>query len=519
VIPPSIHAPGGSADEDVEEFEVVEEADDEPVVAAPARESSGPRPSEPKRPEPKRKVDPEPPKPAEVEDESDDLDAFDGRRTRRGISPGLIAFLGVIAAVGVMFGVPSIRTKLLSLGQNPTTSEQPPAKPVIGPEIAAADRALEKLGTAALARAEADLQRAIDAGKADPVTIAAMKVTLADLLLSRWLLYEMAAALDADQRDSFRRRAADDRDQGKRLIEAVQGGAADALDLDRLAAVRALARLAAGRPEAEVLLTISDAAIETQLIVKAAILWQDLEAPVPIGLVAGLSDLKQRSGLGESTLALALARAGDEVAARNTAERLLVGAEDQVVALAIRARLGEPTSGETGDGQADPPDQPETPTDPNVAKAPPRPGEDGGTAGTGGSGASGGSFDKLVERGCSQVKNGEAEAGIKTLMKAFDMKANDLDVLVCLGDGHAARGQSTQAVTFYDRALAQSPSNIPALRGAAKLAAKSGASERAKDLYERLLAADPHNAVAKAYLAKNTAQDAPPTEPDKESGG
>ena len=70
---------------------------------------------------------------------------------------------------------------------------------------------------------------------------------------------------------------------------------------------------------------------------------------------------------------------------------------------------------------------------------------------------------------------------------------------------------------FYDRALQQSPANLPALRGAAKLAAKSGATERAKDLYERLLAADPQNATAKAYLAKHAPQDTPAPEPNDES--
>src|SRR5690606_28081722 len=134
-----------------------------------------------------------------------------------------------------------------------------------------------------------------------------------------------------------------------------------------------------------------------------------------------------------------------------------------------------------------------------------------------GSGGSGASFDKLVERGCKQVRSGEADAGIKTLMRAFDLKDNNLDVLVCLADGYAAKGQNTQAVNFYDRALQQSPANLPALRGAAKLAAKSGATDRAKDLYERLLAADPQNATAKAYLAKHAPQDTPAPEPNEES--
>jgi tetratricopeptide (TPR) repeat protein len=348
-----------------------------------------------------------------------------------------------------------------------------------------------------------------------------MKVTLSELLLSRAIAYEIAAALDAAQRDDFRRRAADDQEDGKRLVDGLEG----APDVDRVAKLRALARLAAGRAEAEVLPLVPAAATETKLIVQAAVLWQDLEAPVPAGLVAGLSELPARSGLGESALALALVRAGDSVAARNAAEHLLVGAGDQVVALAVRAHLSEsaePSGEDKPPGEGEPTG--DTAGDPNVAKAPPRPGEsDGGGAaeagGGGGGAAAGSSFDKLVERGCSQVSGGEAAAGIKTLMRAFDMKDNNLDVLVCLAEGYAVQGQSAQAATFFDRALEQSPSNIPALRGAAKLAAKTGADQRALKLYERLLAADPNNATAQAYLAKHAPKDDPPAEPPAETSG
>jgi predicted Zn finger-like uncharacterized protein len=526
VIPPSTRGPQ-SEDDDIDGL-LVDDDDEETAAAIPARtpaERSSPQRARAPAPEPepvkpvKSKV-PEPaPEPAEAPDDDEFPDFEAGPGKRRGVSPGLIAFLGVIAAVGVMFGVPSIRTKLLSLGQD--AGEEQPPKAQRGPEIQAAELALANMGTASLARAEADLQRAIDAGSADAATTAAMKVALADLLLSRAIAYEIAAALDAAQREDFRRRAADDQEDGERLIDGLEG----APDIDRLTELRALARLAAGRAEAEVLPLVPDGATETKLIVQAAVLWQDLGAPVPAGLVAGLTELNDRSGLGESALALALVRAGDSVAARNAAERLLVGAEDQIVALAVRSHLAEsgaPTedAGETeGETGADEPTD-DTAGDPNVAKAPPRPGEsDGGgetNNGGGGGGGGGGGFDKLVERGCSQVKSGEAAAGVKTLLRAFDMKDNNLDVLVCLAEGYAAQGQNTQAATFFDRALDQSPSNIPALRGAAKLAAKTGSDERAKKLYERLLAADPNNAAAQAYLAKHGGQEAPAEEPPQD---
>jgi predicted Zn finger-like uncharacterized protein len=525
VIPPPTRVPEL---EDYDDDLSAADDDDPTAVAIPSRPRE---PSEPKvRPAPV--PTPAAPKPTERRvsedlepDEPDDdasLDAFEPEiKERRGISPGLIAFLGVIAAVGVMFGVPSIRTKLLGLGQDQPGEEQPSTQVGRVAEIEAAELALQKLGIAALARAEADLQRAIDAGGGDSTTTAAMKVALADLLLNRAIAYEIAATLDAEQRDDFRRRASEDQEDGERLIDGVQG----APDADRLAEVRALARVAAGRAEAEVLPLVPAGATETKLIVQAAILWRDPQAPVPTGLVGGLSELRSRSGLGESALALALVRAGDTVAARDVAERLLVGAEDQVVALAIRAHVGEEApSGETeGAAETEGEVAADTAGDPNVAKAPPTPdkteGEDsGGNSGSSGGGG-GGSFDKLVERGCSQVSSGDAAAGVKTLLRAFDMKDKDLDVLVCLADGYAAQGQNTQAGTFYDRALEQSPNNIPALRGAAKLAAKIGSDERALKLYERLLAADPDNATAQAYLAKHKPQDDPPAEPSPESSG
>ena len=75
-----------------------------------------------------------------------------------------------------------------------------------------------------------------------------MKVALAELLLHRALAYQIAAALDETRREDFRARAADDREDGERLIDGLEGYS----DVDRLAQVRALARLAGGRAEVEV---------------------------------------------------------------------------------------------------------------------------------------------------------------------------------------------------------------------------------------------------------------------------
>ncbi|NVB40773.1 zinc-ribbon domain-containing protein [Pseudenhygromyxa sp. WMMC2535] len=436
---------------------------------------------------------------------------------RRGIGPRLIVGLLLFAGVGVVFGVPSIRARVLGSDE----AAQPRAE--ARPEIAAAEQATASLGLGGLAKAEADLLRALDDGGADSNSVAAMKVAMADLLVSRSLAYQIAAALDPARREDYRQRAAEDQEDGERYVDSLEG----APDLDRLEEVRALARLAAGRAEAEVSPLIPEGAEETQLIVQASVLWRDLEAPVPEGLVAGLLGLGERSGLGEGALALALARAGDETEARNVAERMLVTAPDQIVALAVRAGLdasdstGEDETGESGEaGETGDPDGmgevdgTEETGEPDPAQAPPPPaGDDGGQGQAGGGGSS---LDRLLERGCSQVASGKASEGVKTLLRAFDIKPNDIDVLVCLAQGYAAQGNNGRAAQFYDRALKQSPENRSALAGAAKTAAKTGASVRATSLYERLLKVDPSNAEAKAYLAKHEAPPEPetPAEPE-----
>jgi predicted Zn finger-like uncharacterized protein len=454
---------------------------------------------------------------------------------RRSGGLGFIAGVAVLAlvGVGVVFGVPQIRERIFGAPgvKDPTDGSQGPAGPAAArPEIAAAEAATHSLGTAALAQAEAGLQRAIDAGDADAATQAAMKVALAELLLSRALAYQIAAAIDEGRRDDFRSRANDDREDGERLIDGLEGFA----DVDRLAKVRALARLAAGRAEVEVAPLVPAGATETKLIVQGAVLWQNLTASVPEGLLPSLQALPKHSGLSQSTLGLALLRAGDTTAARNTAERLMgaVGSDEQVVAQAIRTHLGPEqggptevgaTAGTEGETEGD---QGEIKGDEGgtVAKPPPPPDEEGGGDGGGGGGGGGGgnSFERLIDRGCEQVSSGDADAGIKTLQKAFNINPKDVDVLVCLADGYAAQGSNHHANQFYERALEQSPTNKGALRGAAKAAAKTGATDRAIDLYERLLKVDPNNAVALAYIANNKPGGAEPSDsgtPAPEGGG
>lgn len=441
---------------------------------------------------------------------SDEVDDFEVAPRRRAIGPGLIVFLAAIAGLGVVFGVPSIREKVLggtAEPDAPVAEPATPAKPPVAvPELAEAGAAVDGLGLAALAKAEAALQPKLGEDL-DADTSTRLKVALAELRLTRALAYEVAAALDEAQRETYRERALGDRNAGERLVDGLEG----APEVEGLAEVRALARLAAGRDIVEVQAMVPAGARELELLLQASPLWRDVEAKVPEGLVAGLSDLSAPSGLSEGVLALALVRANDETAARNLLERLLVRADDSIIGKALQVRLGDaaPDAGADTAG-ADTGD---------VAKAPPGP--DAGVVpepaagGSGGGGGEGGMtrFDKLVESGCAKVHGGSADEGIDILLKAFDDRPNDLDVLVCLADGYGKQGNNGRAADFYDRALKQSPKFKPALIGAARVAAKTSATTRATKLYETLLLVDPDNAEAKEYLAKQGGEPKPEPAP------
>lgn len=446
-----------------------------------------------------RDVLPEPTRTPVQRPTSDALDDFEVAPRRRAIGPGLVVFLAAIAGLGVVFGVPSIRDEVLG-GASPSEpaapEPAPAAEPVAVPELAEARGAIDRLGLAELAKAEAALQPRLGESL-DAETSTRVKVALAELRLTRALAYEVAAVLDDAQRETYRARALEDRNDGERIVDGLEG----APQVEGLSEVRALARLAAGRDLVEVQAMVPAGARELELFVQASPLWRDPAAKVPEGLVAGLSDLGESRGLAEGVLALALVRANDETAARNVLERLLVRADDSIVGKALEVRLGGPLEPGTDTAGAD-----TAGTD--VAKAPPGP--DAGepeptTTGTGGGGGGEGGmtrFEKLVESGCSKVHGGSADEGIDILLKAFDDRPNDLDVLVCLADGYGKQGNNGRAADFYERALKQSPKFKPALIGAARVAAKTSATTRATKLYETLLLVDPDNAEAKEFLAK-----------------
>lgn len=504
---------GGLLAENSDEFEQVETQ-----VRARQRDPSAPRPRSRRESGsgPRARQAPRPPAGEGLAVEAfDELEPAGGG----GISPAWILVALLVVGVVVVLAVPQLREPILALVAGDTA--ETPAAAVDGPELRAAASARRTLGVAETAKAEADLQRAIDAGEVDPATLTEMKVARADLLLSRALIYEMAAAIDDEQRADLEHRAHEDQEDGERIVDSLEGGT----DVDRLAEVRALARLAAGRAETEVLPLVPDDAVETRLVVDASVLWRDLDAPVPEGVVSGLVELESRTALGESTLALAMVRAGDEAGARAAAERLLAGAPDQSVGLALRTKLGASEdlgTGETGDA-GETGGTGETGDTGEIAKAPPPPGEEPSTTGGGGGdggggGGGGGNFDTLVNKGCGQVNKGDYHLGLDTLLRAANKRPDNFQVLMCLGRGYLGYGSAAKARDYYEKALDQAPNNRGALLGAAKACDRSGAKQKAKSYYERVLTVDPDNSTAKAYLEKD-AKPPPDPAPAGEGGG
>jgi len=113
------------------------------------------------------------------------------------------------------------------------------------------------------------------------------------------------------------------------------------------------------------------------------------------------------------------------------------------------------------------------------------------------------SVDSLIERGCSLVEDGDAGAGLDLLRKAKTRRPGDLDMLLCTGMAHSKEGRTQKALGAYELALKRSASFAPALREAAKAAAKLGQTDKALRYYRRLLAQRPGDTAAKAYIEAN----------------
>ncbi|RMG95025.1 MAG: hypothetical protein D6705_14725 [Deltaproteobacteria bacterium] len=430
----------------------------------------------------------------------EDYENFGGRRRRRRSRPILWALVGTLGAAGLVFGVPAVRSVVFEQAGRIADMVRPKAAGRVDvPELAEVDAVLETLDPAGVGRTEAALQARLDEGGLSAAEKAAVQVAQARLLAMRALAAQVGAALAnepsmAEEGDQLARQAAEI--LGRVDVEQVP-------DRDALRRTRALVRLATGRGPEEVLPLLPGG--ERDVLapwVRAAPLWRDPKAPVPPGTIAALRD-GHDDLFSQLVLSLAMRRAGDEAGARAALEaaravspshplleRILGGAPAGTSGAGTGAQEAEgPPSGTSG-ATAEP-DAPAPPTEASTTA--PKKGAPGG---------SGMSTDRLIERGCDLVDRGQARKGIELLLRAFDRRPGDLDVLVCLAKGNAALGRGAVAQGYYDRALRRSPKHRTALLGAARLAAKMGQKERALRLYERVLGVDPNNAEAKRFVAQ-----------------
>ncbi|MBV1861489.1 MAG: tetratricopeptide repeat protein, partial [Nannocystaceae bacterium] len=286
----------------------------------------------------------------------------------------------------------------------------------------------------------------------------------------------------------------------------------------RLARTRARVRLAQGRPPDEVLPHVPDEEVELRAMVLGAPLWADREARVPSGLISALTGLSKPSVSAQVLLATAYARGGDKVGAAQVCAALQVSAAGDPSVQALLAAHGVPavvadtpqgvgdTPRDTGGVESSTPDgAPQDPEETIIIKDAPK----------------AVSLDKLIERGCGKVEGGDVNAGLKLLLRAFDRRPHDIDVLVCLGTANRKKGISTTALRYYEKALARSPRFMPALLGAARSATKLGEKDKALKFYKRVLGIVPGHAEAKSFVAKQNAPGKKPTPPSdpKPAGG
>lgn len=425
---------------------------------------------------------------------SAEISRSSARMKRSRSSWPLIAALGGLTGVAVVFGIPSIRERVFGAAAGIVGADDKADEG--DPQVEAARAALRSLEPAALGAADEAL-----AGRGgDDAKATALR---AEIAATRVLTDAIAAVV---------------REEPMTVSTATDPYAS--VGDPRAAALVALARGAAA--------TTAGADEETALIAQAAGLWRQANAPVPAGVISGLESLPDRSGLATLVLSLAYLRGGDRKRAAELAQGILEDAPSQPAALALNAAAGgdgsaddagepplvadsgddaESAGGDTaGEAEAGSTGGDEAPVAETTAA-----GDSGGdgastpssASGGGGGGGTGLSIDAMISRGCDKVDGGDASGGVKMLEKARSRRPKDVDVLSCLGMGYSKLGSYTTALKYYKQALDRSPRFTSALRGAGKAAAKLGRTSEAVKLYKRLLVIVPTDAKAKAYVAEH----------------
>ncbi|MEX1365439.1 MAG: tetratricopeptide repeat protein, partial [Nannocystaceae bacterium] len=439
-------------------------------------------------------------------------ESIDDERPRRRAWPW-VAGLGLVAGVAVVFGVPSIRARVLEVAGQLAGGER--FDPESLSELSQARTAMASLDPVAVGKAEAALQGRLDGGEVPPSGVAAMKLAQVELLATRAIEAQLLRSLGDEPAVA----GPDDVERATRILGSVVVD--DVEDREHMRRVRARLRLAQGRPAAEILPLLpegDDGSLRS--LVAAASLWRDPEAPVPQGVIAAFEAMSERDVLAELTLAVGYLRAGDEAKALAGAQRVLEAVSGQPTALAVAQRaggilVGDPADASVGSGSGDGSGtEAATPstgtggaTEDGSDDADPSTGdagtEDAGASSTKPAAPKAESIDSLIGRGCDEVESGDVAAGLELLRKAKARRPRDLDVLLCTGIGHAKQGKTSTALSDFEAILQRSPSFAPALRQAANAADKLGQTDKAVRYYRKLLGQRPGDPKAIAYVEEH----------------
>lgn len=434
---------------------------------------------------------------------------------------GVYALAGVLVALGIVFGIPGIRERLLNLGGEPPVAvrgdtKPPPAEPS---EFAAARNAMRTLGLIKTRQAITDLERVVDDPERDPGVVAAAKLTQAEVMLLRVLSAQIAIMLESSNRELPQAVDTDLADAGA-LVEAASPSAEE----NQLKRVQALLALAQGKLDAPALADVN--APELRALILGAPLWRQAGAPVPNGLITSLQGVPNPTMLHQSLLALALWRSGDDEGARKVLDGVLGRVADMQAAVALRAALDR-SAAEKGETLPPPPEPPpETPPatpepqSPENPQAPPEdPIRDGkqGRPPTPAPTPGNESTETLITTGCQKVRSGDPDGGIKMLLQAHDKLggSRNLDLCLCLGAGFLAKNTHDSALSWFKRAVGQAPANREAIAGAARAAELAGKHGVAVEYYRKLVEIEPGNQTARNYLAKHDSAGKNPPPPDE----
>ena len=410
---------------------------------------------------------------------------------------GWLAIFGIAAGLAVMFGIPEIRAKILGTGgkvaDEPTVqvaTVQPSAKPA---DLSVATSALQSLSLEETSRAQATLQKMIDAREKRSEPVDDVKLAQVELILTRALALKASVSIDPTAvNGSARSRAEEDQRWAVDLIATIdEAGVTDKVRWGRTQGLLALAQGHLG----EAANLVPAEAVELGLVVKAASLWQIKDGPVPTGLIGGLQGLSEPSTLARSLHALALWRSGDEEGAQKIVQAINASVPDQPLAQTLERALSAAIAAERereeaavevadsgrGGGKVRKVRPPASANPESLAPA------------------------QLTPRGCQKVRSGDPTAGVKFLLEAIDSNAINLDTYLCLGEGYTKMDNLGSSLAFYDRATKVASKNKAALRGAAGVAAKLGRTKKAVGYYKRLIALAPDDEAAKSYLKANGA--------------